>query len=59
MADLDSVAPDLLGTLLTSRMCIDASEVVRVRVEADEFYDDEPGPSKAQEGVVVNGQTKE
>lgn len=32
-------------------MYIDAGEVVRVRVEADEFYDDEPGPPKATEGV--------
>ena len=32
-------------------MYIDAGEVVRVRVEVDEFYDDEPGPPKATEGV--------
>jgi len=32
-------------------MYVDAGEVVRVRVEADEFYDDEPGPPKATEGV--------
>lgn len=32
-------------------MYIDAGEVVRVRVESDEFYDDEPGPPKATEGV--------
>lgn len=59
VADPDSVTPDLLDTPLTSRMYIDAGEVVRVRVEADEFYDDEPGPPKAQEGVMVNGQAKE
>lgn len=59
VADPDSAAPDLLDTPLTSRMYIDASEVVRVRVEADEFYDDEPGPPKAQDGVMVNGQAKE
>lgn len=40
-------------------MYIDAGEVVRVRVEADEFYDDEPGPPKATEGVMANGQAKE
>jgi DNA-directed RNA polymerase III subunit RPC8 len=28
-------------------MYIDASEVIRVRVEADEFVDEEPGPPKA------------
>ena len=32
-------------------MYIDAGEVVRVRVESDEFHDDEPGPPKAHEGV--------
>lgn len=45
--------PDLLDTPLTARMYIDAGEVVRVRVEADEFYDDEPGPPKATEGVIA------
>lgn len=34
-------------------MYIDQGEIVRVRVEADEFYDDEPGPPKATEGVQV------
>jgi len=34
-------------------MYIDKGEVCRVRVEADEFCDDEPGPPKATEGVVV------
>ena len=32
-------------------MYIDAGDVVRVRVESDEFHDDEPGPPKAHEGV--------
>lgn len=32
-------------------MYIDPGEILRVRVEADEFYDDEPGPPKANEGV--------
>ena len=32
-------------------MYIDSTEVVRVRVEVDEFVDDEPGPPKATEGV--------
>ena len=59
VADPESATPDLLDTPLTSRMYIDAGEVVRVRVEADEFYDDEPGPPKATEGVMVNGQGKE
>ena len=34
-------------------MYIDAGEIMRVRVEADEFYDDEPGPPKAAEGVMI------
>lgn len=46
-------AHDLLNTPLTERMYIDQGEVVRVRVEADEFYDDEPGPPKASEGVQI------
>jgi DNA-directed RNA polymerase III subunit RPC8 len=33
-------------------MYIDTNEVVRVRVEQDEFYDDEPGPIKVVEGVI-------
>lgn len=41
----------MLDSPLTDRMYIDAGEVVRVRVEHDEFYDDEPGPPKASEGV--------
>jgi DNA-directed RNA polymerase III subunit RPC8 len=35
-------------------MYVDSGEIVRVRIEADEFYDDEPGPPpKALEGVKV------
>lgn len=32
-------------------MYIDTGDVVRIRVESDEFHDDEPGPPKAHEGV--------
>lgn len=42
---------ELLDSPTDDRMYIDAGEIVRVRVEADEFYDDEPGPPKATEGV--------
>ncbi|KAI0693068.1 polymerase III polypeptide H [Cytidiella melzeri] len=42
---------ELLDSAIADRMYIDTGEVVRVRVEADEFYDDEPGPPKATEGV--------
>ena len=37
-------------------MYIDSGEVVRVRVEADDFCDDEPGPTKASEGAVAAAQ---
>ena len=39
-------------------MYIDQGEVVRVRVEADDFFDDEPGPPKAAEGVQVKREAK-
>jgi len=40
-------------------MYIDAGEIVRVRVESDEFYDHEPGPPpKALEGVRVAREQK-
>jgi DNA-directed RNA polymerase III subunit RPC8 len=44
---------ELLDSPIAERMYIDANEVVRVRVESDEFYDDEPGPPKAAEGVRI------
>ena len=39
-------------------MYIDQGEVLRARVEADEFYDDEPGPPKAAEGVAVKREAR-
>ncbi|KIK63788.1 hypothetical protein GYMLUDRAFT_40865 [Collybiopsis luxurians FD-317 M1] len=48
----------LLDTPVADRMYIDTGEVVRLRVEADEFFDDEPGPPKAQEGVAVKTEAK-
>jgi hypothetical protein len=44
---------ELLDSPTSERMYIDQNEIVRVRVEMDEFWDDEPGPPKAQEGVHV------
>jgi hypothetical protein len=44
---------ELLDTPVSERMYIERDEVVRVRVECDEFYDDEPGPPKLTEGVQV------
>ncbi|KAF8731616.1 hypothetical protein AX14_004564 [Amanita brunnescens Koide BX004] len=49
---------EMLDTPLTDRMYIDQGEVIRVRVEADEFYDFEPGPPKAQDGVAVKLEPK-
>ena len=43
---------ELLETPLTDRMYIDQGEVTRVRVEADDFCDDEPGPPKVTEGAA-------
>ncbi|EJD07480.1 uncharacterized protein FOMMEDRAFT_143872 [Fomitiporia mediterranea MF3/22] len=43
---------ELLDTPTSERMYIDTGEVLRVRVETDEFYDDEPGPPRASEGVM-------
>ncbi|KAH9910356.1 polymerase III polypeptide H [Epithele typhae] len=40
-----------LGSPLADRIYIDAGYVLRVRVEADGFHDDELGPSKTREGV--------
>lgn len=39
-------------------MYIDQGEVLRVRVEAEDFYDDEPGPPKMTEGVQVMREPK-
>ena len=49
----------MLDSQTTERMYIDAAEIVRVRVESDEFYDHEPGPPpKALEGVRVAREQK-
>jgi len=49
---------ELLDTPVAERMYIERDEVVRVRVECDEFYDDEPGPPKVAEGVQVKREPK-
>lgn len=48
----ESTSEVLLGTATNERMYIDTGEIVRVRVETDEFYDDEPGPPQIHEGIV-------
>jgi len=47
---------ELLDSPEAERLYIDQGEIVRVRVERDEFCDDEPGPPKAAEGVLISGQ---
>ncbi|KAF8887382.1 RNA polymerase III subunit Rpc25-domain-containing protein [Infundibulicybe gibba] len=49
---------ELLDSAVADRMYIDQGEVVRVRVETDDFYDDEPGPPKVTEGVQVAREAK-
>ncbi|KAG8685057.1 DNA-directed RNA polymerase III subunit rpc25 [Ceratobasidium sp. 394] len=44
-------ATHLLDTDITTRLYLDRSEIVRIRVERDEFYDNEPGPKKAESGL--------
>jgi hypothetical protein len=40
-------------------MYIDASEIIRLRVESDEFTDDEPGPVKVVNGEVMRDEERE
>jgi len=49
---------ELLDSPESERLYIDQGEIVRVRVERDEFCDDEPGPPKATEGVLISGQAR-
>ena len=49
---------ELLDTPVSERMYIERDEIMRVRVESDEFYDDEPGPPKLAEGVQVKKESK-
>jgi hypothetical protein len=53
-----TTSTELLDTPVAERMYIERDEVVRVRVESDEFYDDEPGPPKLTEGVQVKREPK-
>jgi DNA-directed RNA polymerase III subunit RPC8 len=47
---------ELLDPPETERLFIDQGEIVRVRVERNEFCEDEPGPPKAAEGVLISRQ---
>ncbi|KAG8689015.1 DNA-directed RNA polymerase III subunit rpc25, partial [Ceratobasidium sp. 395] len=44
-------ATQLLDTDITTRLYLDRNEIIRIRVERDEFYDNEPGPKKAEQGL--------
>lgn len=44
---------EMLDSDKETRMYIDTGEIVRVRVESDEFFDDEPGPPQVTEGIQV------
>jgi DNA-directed RNA polymerase III subunit RPC8 len=43
---------EILESPASERMYIDQNEIVRVRVEADDFYDDEPGPPHLQQAAA-------
>lgn len=47
-----STPHELLESPVSDRMYIDQNEVIRARVEADEFYDDEPGPPNQQQAFL-------
>jgi hypothetical protein len=49
---------ELLDSPEAERLYIDQGEILRPRVERDEFCDDEPGPPKATEGVLISGQAR-
>jgi DNA-directed RNA polymerase III subunit RPC8 len=43
-----------MDSAFAERLYIELDAPIRFRVEGDEFYDDEPGPPKATEGVRVD-----
>ncbi|KAI0295400.1 polymerase III polypeptide H [Multifurca ochricompacta] len=49
---------ELLDSPVAERLYIDQGEIVRVRVEKDEFWEDEPGPPKATDGVLISGDAR-
>lgn len=48
----------LLDSDVNERYYIDIGDTVRVRVEYDEFHDDEPGPPKAVDGVYAKAKPR-
>ena len=49
---------ELRGSPEAERLYIDKGENVRASGERDEFRDDDPGPPKATEGVLISGQVQ-
>jgi len=49
---------EMLDSDINDRLYIDRGETVRIRVEYDEFHDDEPGPPKAVDGVYSKAKAK-
>ncbi|KAH9995136.1 hypothetical protein BJV77DRAFT_992732 [Russula vinacea] len=49
---------ELRGSPEAERLYIDQGENVRASGERDEFRDDDPGPPKATEGVLISGQVQ-
>ncbi|GAB1518388.1 DNA-directed RNA polymerase III complex subunit Rpc25 [Rhizoctonia solani] len=50
VADEPPSTTQLLDTDITTRLYLDRNEVIRLRVERDEFYENEPGPRKPDIG---------
>ncbi|EJF58090.1 hypothetical protein DICSQDRAFT_67855 [Dichomitus squalens LYAD-421 SS1] len=57
LPDSEVGSHELPDSPLLDRMYINARDAIRVRVESDEFHDDEPRPLKAHQGVQQGGIT--
>jgi len=58
LADEEPTAAELLDSDVNDRLYFLKNEAVRVRVEDDEFHDDEPGPPMAVDGVYTKAKAK-
>ncbi|KAG8779211.1 DNA-directed RNA polymerase III subunit rpc25 [Serendipita sp. 401] len=52
--EADATRTQLMDMPLSERLYIELEAPIRFRVEGDEFYDEEPGPPKATEGVRID-----
>ncbi|KAG8878043.1 DNA-directed RNA polymerase III subunit rpc25 [Tulasnella sp. 331] len=57
-AEAEPTETEMLDSELTDRLYLDRGEIVRVRIEDDEFHDDEPGPPKAVDGVYTRAKAR-